>query len=295
MWKRAPFLVAAMVTAAGCGTTTPRAPTAVAPAAAVDAVAPNDTLDAVAWMQTAVEHDLVYREVFRNAGEKLLKALADPTWDALPYVERMESARELPPAIIVDIDETILDNSPYEARLIRAGDVYGEATWAAWCREKSARALPGARAFAELADRHGVSVFYISNRARALDDVTLDNLRNEGFPLPAGTTTLLDPGTVVAGCTTRGSDKGCRRRMVGRTHRVLLQLGDQIGDFVDVAANTPAGRRAALEPYDAWIGERWFVLPNPAYGSWEPALFDNDRSLTAGQRRAAKLGKLRTD
>jgi predicted secreted acid phosphatase len=73
---------------------------------------------------------------------------------------------------------------------------------------------------------------------------------------------------------------------------VLMQFGDQIGDFVDVAANTPEGRRAAIEPYASWIGERWFVLPNPTYGSWEPSLFNNDWSQPAAARRKAKIGAL---
>ncbi len=70
-----------------------------------------------------------------------------------------------------------------------------------------------------------------------------------------------------------GSEKGCRRELIGRNYRVLLQVGDQISDFVDVRANTPDGRRAAVTPYENWIGERWFVLANPTYGLWEPALF----------------------
>ena len=71
------------------------------------------------------------------------------------------------------------------------------------------------------------------------------------------------------------------------------QAGGMIGDFVDVGANTPAGRRAAIAPYIGWIGERWFVLPNPTYGAWEPALFDNDWSRSGAQRRRAKLDELR--
>ena len=60
----------------------------------------------------------------------------------------------------------------------------------------------------------------------------------------------------------------------------------------DVDANTAEGRRAAVEPYEDWIGERWFVLPNPTYGSWEPALFNNDWSLPREARRQAKRAAL---
>jgi acid phosphatase len=71
-----------------------------------------------------------------------------------------------------------------------------------------------------------------------------------------------------------------------------MQFGDQLGDFIDIPANTPAGRRATLAPYAEWVGERWWVLPNPVYGSWEPALFGNDWSQGAAERRAAKEAAL---
>ena len=72
-----------------------------------------------------------------------------------------------------------------------------------------------------------------------------------------------------------------------------MQFGDQIGDFVDVLANTADGRRKAVADYLPWIGTRWFVLPNPTYGSWEPALFNNDWSAAPGQRRRQKIDALR--
>ena len=73
----------------------------------------------------------------------------------------------------------------------------------------------------------------------------------------------------------------------------VYTIGDQIGDFVDVIANTPAGRRQAVADYIGWIGERWFALPNPTYGSWEPALFNNEWAQPERQRRASKLDQFR--
>ena len=265
-----------------------------APRLAAPEPAPNDNLNAVAWSQASIEHDLIYREVYRHAGEKLLQALADPQWDALPREDRGDVALQgLAPAVIVDIDETVLDNSPYQARLVRAGLSYDSATWAAWCREQAAQPLPGALEFAQLAQAHGVTVFYISNRAQELDAPTLANLRAVGFPVPHDQTVFLGLGAVVEGCEQVGSEKGCRRRQVARSHRVLLQLGDQLGDFVNVERNTADGRRAALAPYQDWIGERWFMLPNPTYGAWESALFGNDRALDPAAQRARKLDSLR--
>ncbi|GAA0712629.1 5'-nucleotidase, lipoprotein e(P4) family [Dokdonella soli] len=280
---------------AGCATapksSAPRSPTAAAAAPA--GAAANDNLNAVAWTQTAVEHDLIYREVYAQASEKLLKALKDRNWDALSHAERTNAPKGLKPAVIVDIDETVLDNSPYQARLVANGGDYNEFTWAEWCHEKAAKPLPGALEFTQLAAKHGVTVFYLSNRAQDLNEATLENLRADGFPLASGEQVFFGLGTVVAGCEQVGTEKGCRRQLIGRKHRVLLQLGDQLGDFVDVLANTSEGRRAAVAAYQGWFGERWFVLPNPTYGSWEPALFNNEWSRPAAERRQNKIDALR--
>ncbi|HEY6941267.1 5'-nucleotidase, lipoprotein e(P4) family [Dokdonella sp.] len=291
-----PFLIAlSLGVLAGCATTRPPHGAAIAGTApqAVAGTAANDNLNAVAWTQTAIEHDLVYREVYRHAGEQLVRALAEHDWDALPRDERTGDPRGLAPAVILDIDETVLDNSPYQARLVRDGKRFDEFSWAQWCREEAAQPLPGALEFARLAAARGVTVFYLSNRAQDLNDATLANLRKAGFPIAAGERVFLGLGTVVDGCEQQGSEKGCRRMLIGRTHRVLLQVGDQLGDFIDVLANSPQGRRDAATAYAEWFGERWFVLPNPTYGSWEPALFDNDWNQPEPRQRAAKLGKLR--
>src|SRR3546814_18641829 len=67
-----------------------------------------------------------------------------------------------------------------------------------------------------------------------------------------------------------------------------MQFDDQLGDFVEVADNTPAARAALLDEYGDWFGERWWMLPNPTYGGWEPALFDNDWALPRPARRENK-------
>jgi 5'-nucleotidase (lipoprotein e(P4) family) len=264
----------------------PTAPTAPA------AVAANDNLNAVAWSQTAIEHDLIYLQTYRDAQARLLAALHDRHWDALGKGDRTTPLRGLKPAVILDIDETVLDNSPFAARMVQGNHEYNEADWAAWCREENARALPGAVEFTQFAAKHGIAVVYISNRAKDLDQATLANLRKAGFPV-SGPQSFLGLGTVVDGCEQAGSEKGCRRQLVAQHYRVLMQFGDQIGDFVDVLANTADGRRKAVADYLPWIGTRWFVLPNPTYGSWEPALFNNDWSVAPEQRRRQKVEVLR--
>jgi acid phosphatase len=200
----------------------------------------------------------------------------------------------LKPAVVLDIDETVLDNSPYQARLVRSHGSFNETSWDEWCREARARALPGVVAFTRYAAARGVKVIYISNRATSLDDATLANLRQVGVPV-SGPEAVLGLGTTVPGCTQTGSDKGCRRQWVSHRYRVLMQFGDQLGDFLDIKKNTPAGRTAAVKPYLDWIGRRWFVLPNPTYGSWEPALFGNDWHAPPKEQRRRKIESLRLE
>jgi acid phosphatase len=265
---------------------------AVPAAAAVRGAGANDNLNAIAWMQTSVEFRLIAGQTFRGALVQLDKAIKTPGWDALAPTERDTPVAGLPPAVIVDVDETVLDNTPYGARNVRDGKGFDDASWNAWVQSRAARAVPGALEFARAANARGVAIYYISNRSAEQGPATIDNLRKAGFPVPdAGQ--FLGLGTLLEGCAPDRSEKGCRRRLVGRSHRVLMQFGDQVGDFVDIAANNPAGREQAVRPYLGWVGERWFVLPNPSYGSWEPALFDNAWSQPEAARRARKLDALR--
>jgi acid phosphatase len=293
---RSSATLAALVLLAGCSSAPSHRdasatvkPAPVIPAASTPA---DDNLNAVAWTQTAVEHDLIYLQTYRDAQSRLLAAMKDKQWDALAKDDRVASIAGLKPAVVLDIDETVLDNSPYQARLIKSGGEFNEADWAAWCKEEKARALPGVVEFTQFAAKHGIAVIYVSNRAKDLDEATLGNLRKAGVPV-SGPEAFLGLGTFVQDCEQVGTEKGCRRQLISRKYRVLMQFGDQIGDFANVLANTAEGRQKAIAPYMAWIGTRWFVLPNPSYGSWEPALFNNDWSLPREQRLQQKIGALR--
>jgi acid phosphatase len=252
----------------------------------------NDNLNAVVWMQGSVEYRLLAGETWRAALAQLDRAIKTPSWDALPREERSGTLDGLGLAVIVDVDETTLDNSPFQARLVRDDSDFEPVAWKRWVDERAARPVPGALEFAKAANARGVTLFYVSNRDANMAEATLANLRAAGFPV-ASDSQYLGAGMDVPGCVSKGSDKACRRQLVSRTHRVLLMVGDQLGDFVSIASNTPAGREAAVRPYLSWVGERWFVLPNPAYGSWEGATFGNDWQLPREQRRQRKLDGLR--
>ncbi|MFC3815400.1 5'-nucleotidase, lipoprotein e(P4) family [Lysobacter sp. GCM10012299] len=275
-------------TTTGEGAATPANAAAAAKPAANGA---NDNLNAVLWVQTSAEYQAATTTVYRAAADKLAVALAEKNWDALVPGERGNAATGLKPAVIMDVDETVLDNSPYQARLVRDGKAYDEVTWDAWVAEKKAKPVPGVVEFAKAAAAKGVTILYLSNRAVHLKDATIANLKAVGMPVKDDSV-FLGLGTVVDGCEQNGSEKNCRRQLAGQQYRVLMQFGDQLGDFVQVVANTREGRDQLLDEYGDWFGERWWMLPNPTYGSWEPATFNNDWSQPEQARREAKRAAL---
>ena len=255
---------------------------------AASTTAADDNLHAVTWMQTSAEYQANSIQTYRAALAQLDAALADPQWDALVPADRVVPATGLKPAVVVDIDETVLDNSPYQVRLIRSGLAYDDATWAQWVAEQSARPVPGAVEFARAADARGITVIYLSNRTMDQRAASLANLRAVGFPV-ANESVYLGKGMPVEGCQqSSGSEKHCRRQWVSRDYRVLMQFGDQLGDFVQPRPNTTENRAALMQSHGSWFGERWWMLANPSYGDWQPALFDNDWSLPPAAQRAAK-------
>ena len=170
--------------------------------------------------------------------------------------------------MILDVDETVLDNSESQERDVREGAVYSEARWAVWCNERKATPIPGALEFTRAAAAKGVTVFYVTNRDRALEQATRDNLAKYGFPLEPARDTVL---TRSERPEWTSSDKSSRRSVIARDFRILLLIGDDFGDFVQGARGTLATRTALDEANAAMWGVKWIALPNPMYGSWKTA------------------------
>lgn len=245
----------------------------------------NDQLDAVLWTQTSIEHELIYRQVFDSATRQLDVALADPTWDALPQAPR--NLTGLPPAVIVDIDETLLDNIPLNARDIRNDQVYSYDRWNVWVDEAKAQDLPGAVGFLQAAAQRGVKVYYLTNREHSQVAATVKNLRLRGFPVDDAQQ-VLAAATPTGGCEKDGYGKTCRRQWVASHARVLMLVGDSFGDFIQADSNNLAAQRKAAAPYLAWLGQRWFLLPNPTYGKWYSAPYGDQEDLPMTRKRELK-------
>lgn len=223
-------------------------------------------LDATLWMQTSVEYRAVAKQTYRAAGANLIRAARDPRWTAALEQEGADMAG-LPPAVVLDLDETVLDNSAYQAQLIVVGKTFSDDTWQAWVKEGRAGTVPGAVEFLKTAAALGVEAVFITNRvcdAGSVDDPTVRVLRLHGIPFQAAN--LM--------CKQGGSDKSARRKAAASKYRLVMLFGDDFRDFVSLPKerDTLDGRTEAAQARDYWFGDRWFVLANPMYGSWESTL-----------------------
>ncbi len=270
---------------------------ALAPSALADDAVPDprpglmgqEGLNATAWVQSSTEARIASRQAYRLAARQLDVALKDKSWSAA--VEQGANYAQLPAAIILDIDETVLDNSPYQARLVRDNAVYTGASWESWVGQAAAPAVSGAVPFLRVAAARGVRIFYVSNRGMAEEAATRENLKRIGAPVDWRYDAVLMNGERPDWT----SDKTSRRAFVARTHRVLLLVGDDMNDFVPAKPLTLKQRDALLEKYDSYWGERWVLLSNPLYGSWEGALFDYRTNLSRTEMLKRKYDALEFD
>jgi len=255
-----------LVLVAACATTPAPAPTA-AREAAPDCVPGNALVNATLWFQSSAEYRAVALGTFANARRMLDAALADRTWTAEP--QQTGAFDALPPAVILDLDETSIDNGKFEARVIQQGKTYDDATWTQWVDESAAGSVPGAADFLAYCKSRGVTPFYITNRVVKEKAGTRTTLEKLGYPLLPDAENLIVRGEREEW---KPSDKAPRRAFVASKYRVLLLLGDDLNDFANARDKSRAERDQILrDAADRW-GMRWFMLPNPMYGSWERAV-----------------------
>jgi 5'-nucleotidase (lipoprotein e(P4) family) len=278
----------AVVLSAGCTAVGETKPAALAKhAEAMTAqFAPSDNLNAVLWQQTAAEYHANSLQSFRLAQSALENLLKQPSLTAA--VEQTGNFAGLPPAVVVDVDETMLDNSAYQARLVKNGGQFDNTTWTAWCNEKAALPVPGAAAFSNFANSRGVRVFYLSNRDVSTAEVTRANLELYGF------SDASNLGTFFFRDKANGLDsKGARRALIAQRFRIAMLIGDNLGDFHESYKASHSARLSLTTDFSDYWGSRWIMIANPSYGSWEQSLFNFDLSLSNEAIRQAKLNALR--
>lgn len=242
----------------------------------------HEVLNALLWMQTSAEYRTLTTLTYRQATAALDLALGDKAWTAA--LEQEGNFQDLPPAVVLDLDETVLDNQPFDGRLIKDGTKFTSSRWEEWVNEADARALPGSLEFITEAQRRGIAVFFITNRRAKHEALTRRNLERLGLTLSTEPDAVLSEGEAPFDWP---SDKSSRRRYLAERYRILLLIGDDLRDFVVGAQDTPEARMALAQHHRARWGVSWFLIPNPMYGTWETALFptgSSDNEALAAKR-----------
>ena len=235
-------------------------------------------LNALLWVQNSAEYRALTQQAYRMALIQLKRGLNDKTWSADEVQAKENNYQDKIPAVILDVDETVLDNSPYNARNIVDGTAFNLESWNAWVKEEKARAIPGAIGFIKTAKKLGVEIFYLTNRRDAVRTATLNNLKALGFPVDQAhlMTRNDDQG--------RGGDKVSRRKQVASKHRVLLLIGDNMADVCRGMDTGNQVERNRIAKQEKRLGTRWIILPNPVYGGWERALDPEHSNLDVARK-----------
>ena len=181
-----------------------------------------------------------------------------------------------PIAIISDIDETFLDNSPYAIHQALQGKGYDNHTWYEWTAKGAADTLPGALDFFNYAAGKGIEIFYITNREEKEKAGTLANLQRFKFP-------YADEHHLILRSAESSKEK--RRQEVMKRYHVFLLLGDNLADFSDAFdKKSEEERTEAVLRLQQEFGTRFIIVPNFNYGGWEDALFQYQRNWTEKQQ-----------
>ena len=265
---RSMLLVSALTLASGgCAPHTAAVPTAAATASGSPSRDTHEQLQAVLWMQSSAEYWALSAPVYSRARAALDAAIADPSWTAALEQEGTNFSG-LPMSVVMDLDETLFDNSTFQGQLVLDRTTYSPERWGRWVALAAATEVPGAVDFVKYARARKVRVVFVTNRTAQEKPATLKNLD-----------ILLGPGTPASDVLATdengwSSDKSARRAFVARTHRVLMLVGDDLNDFVSVAgAKAPSDRLALAKQHSTkWI-DRWVLLPNSAYGSWDRIIY----------------------
>ena len=218
---------------------------------------------ATLWYQRSAEMKALYLQCYRNAEIALAENLA---W----------TGGEEPAAVILDIDETVLDNSPFEGWQVLENKPYNSGDWKRWVDLAIAAPLPGAVEFTRYADSLGVEVFYVSNRTVDEMGPTIQNMAALGFVNADSTHMFLKEAT---------SSKIQRRAIIGNEYDVLLLVGDNLADFSGIyESRSDDFGFAAVDADRELFGTQYIILPNPMYGNWLNELMNRSGKGTTREK-----------
>ena len=228
-----------------------------------------ELINSVLWQKTSAEYRALAYQAFNLAQLRLSTALQQPS--------------DKPLAIIVDLDETVLDNSGFEAQTILEGkEFYND--FQEWVDKAMAKTVPGATDFLNFAYDNQVEVYYISNRNEKYREGTIKNLLKLGFPNADNAHVLL---------RNNDSNKQPRRDIVLSKFNVVLLMGDNLIDFLDVfRKKTISERYSSVDSLRTEFGKRFIILPNPMYGEWEKTIYGGTRKIDPEKKQELRIKAL---
>ena len=224
----------------------------------------NQLVNSVLWYQKSDEMKAIYLQNFNIA-----KSIVE--------MQALKNQNQKNLAVVVDIDETMLDNSPFEGMLIHRNKSFNSSLWNDWVSKEAAKALPGAVEFTQFAKSMNVEIFYISNRSINTLEHTIRNLQKQGFAYADSSHVLLKTNT---------SDKTQRREQVKSLYKVILYIGDNMGDFgQEYSKIAKEYDSLSIHRNKQLWGSYYIVMPNPMYGIWEHSLFPQRKNLVVWTRQ----------
>lgn len=233
------------------------------------------SVQSVLWVQQSAEYKALCYQAFNLAKYRIDEIVSEINTNGKPL------------AIVTDIDETILDNSPFGANQIIADKEYSEDIWKQWVELEKAAAIPGALEFFKYVESKGIQIYYISNRSITQEKETINNLKKVGFPLADNDHILLKEET---------SGKETRRQIVTKNNHIVMLLGDNLSDFADLFDNkSTIERNKIAKNLKEKFGKEFIVLPNPTYGDWETkGIYERNYKWSAKQKDSIRKAKLIT-
>lgn len=213
------------------------------------------------WYQKSAETKALYIQGY-NVATNHLKEL-------------LKTESDKPYSIVLDLDETVLDNSPYQVQNVKDGTAFTPENWDVWVQKAAAKAVPGAKDFLQFADQNGIQIYYISDRSANQVDATIKNLESEGIPVQGRDHLMFLESGVK-------SKEGRRQKVQEKTNLILL-FGDNLVDFADFSKTSESDRNKQLEELQKEFGEKFIIFPNPMYGSWESAVYAGNKLDAKGQ------------
>jgi len=233
------------------------------------------SIQAVLWQQSAAEYKALTYQAYNMARIQLDQILE----------KRVEYTK--PIAIVADIDETVLDNSPYSGKQIELDEDFSTLRWAEWVKKKQAKVVSGSLDFFKYAKSMGVEVFYISNRSVTYKKETIENLQTIGFPFADAEHVLLKINT---------SEKEPRRTEVRKSHEIVLLFGDNLSDFSMIFEDRSTfERNRTVDSLKAIFGKKFIVLPNPIYGDCETkGILEGKYNWTTFQKDSIRRQKIKS-